>query len=302
MTNFLPNPLLAGLIAASAPFTPLDAQSAKSPPTSAATSETSTDEAQERPPAFATGIGVGALRYAGGRTAGGASATLQYSPRSWLTFSATPGIGRTTLGSTSNSGLTDMPVSAGASHALGDLPPSPSISGSLYTSLSFGDTTNALGVGRSTLGASAAVSARATDRLNVTVGGSHPLSANAGNGSLDLESAYSLGKATVNLGFTGEVGQADSGATLARSIAGGVAFAVAGPLTLTLDGSHGLTTSSPLWSVSMGFGTAFAGISPLNSSSPLRRLTKAFGSRVSSTSGYSSTKGGSRSCKKAGTC
>jgi hypothetical protein len=150
------------------------------------------------------------------------------------------------------------------------------------------------------LGASAALSAWTTDELNLTVGASHPFSANGGNGSIDLESSYSLGAATLTAGLTTEVGRADSSATLARSIAGGVAFAIAGPLTLTVDGSHGVTTGAPLWTVSVGLGTAFAGVSPLNPSSPLRRLKRVFGSQLSSTSG--STDGGSRRCKVAGTC
>src|SRR5260370_2650314 len=198
------------------------------------------------------------MHYHGGRNTSGVAATLQYSPQTWLTLSATPGLGHTSLGRTSSSGLTDMPLSVGASHAVGDLPLSPSICGSLYTSLFFPDTTKALGVGRNSVGASAFLSAWATDKLNLTAGGSHPLTSNAGNGSLDLESAYSLGKATANLGLSSEVGRADSGATLARSLAGGVAFAVKGPLTLTIDGSHGLTTGAPTWTFSVGCGTPFA--------------------------------------------
>jgi hypothetical protein len=242
------------------------------------------------------------MHFSGGRSQSGVSATLEYSPSEWLTFSATPGFGRTSLAGVSSSGLTDLPISAGASHALGDIPWSPSIFGSLYTTLSLADSTRVLGAGRTAFGASASLSGSATDRLSLTVGASHPLSAQGGNGSIDLESAYSLGKATATLGLSSEVGRADSSATLARSIAGGFAFAVAGPVTLTVDGSHGLTTGAPPWSLSVGLGTAFAGISPLDPSSPLRRLKKVFGARVSATSGY--TKGGTglASCKKAGTC
>jgi hypothetical protein len=291
--------LLASILAASPGFGRLGAQSAPAPSPSTAVSD---DESHERPPAFATGIAVGTMHFSGGRSQSGVSATLEYSPSEWLTFSATPGFGRTSLAGVSSSGLTDLPISAGASHALGDIPWSPSIFGSLYTTLSLADSTRVLGAGRTAFGASASLSGSATDRLSLTVGASHPLSAQGGNGSIDLESAYSLGKATANLGLSSEVGRADSSATLARSIAGGFAFAVAGPVTLTVDGSHGLTTGAPSWSLSVGLGTAFAGISPLDPSSPLRRLKKVFGARVSATSGY--TKGGTglASCKKAGTC
>jgi hypothetical protein len=260
------------------------------------------DESHERPPVFATGIGAGTMHFSSGRSESAVSATLQYSPSSWLTLSASPGFGRTTLGRSSSSGLTDLPISAGASYALSEIPWSPSIFGSMYTNVSTGDSTSVLGLGRTSFGAAAALSGWATDQLNLTVGASHPLSANGGNSAIDLESAYSLGKTTATLGLTSEVGRADSSATLARSLDGGLAFALAGPLTLTVDGSHGLTTGAPSWTFSVGLGTAFAGISPLNPSSPLRRLKKVFGSRLSSTSGYSKGGTGSKSCKIAGTC
>jgi len=281
---------LMSLVAASSRLSRLGAQTS------------SGDESHERPPAFATGVGAGAMRFSGGRSESAISATLQYSPNPWLTFSATPGFGRTTLAGASSSGLTDLPLSAGVSDAFSDLPWSPSIAGLLYTTVSIGDTTSAVSVGRTVFGAAAAVSGWATDQLNLTAGASHPFNAGAGNGSINLEVAYSLGVPTATLGVSSEIGRADSAATLARSIAGGLAFAVDGPLTLSIDGSRGLTSGAPSWTFSVGLGTAFAGISPLNPSSPLRRLNKVLGSRVTSTSGYKKGGTGSSNCKTARTC
>src|SRR5256885_13400822 len=98
---------------------------------------------------------------------------------------------------------------------------SPSIFGSVYSTLSLAESARVLGIGRTAFGASGSLSGWVADQLNLTVGASHPLSAQGGNGSIDLESAYSLGKATASLGLSSEVGRADSSATLARSIAGG---------------------------------------------------------------------------------
>jgi len=275
---------------------------AQSASTTSPSTRGSDDESHERPPALSTGIAVGTMRFSGGRSQSEVSATLQYSPSEWLTFAATPGFGRTSLAGVSRSGLTDLPVSVGAAHGLGSLPFSPSLFGSIYSTFSLADTARVLGMGRTAFGASAALTGWLTKQSNLTLGASHPLSTQGGNGAIDLESAYSAGKATVSLGLSSEVGRPDSGATLARSVAGGVAFAVAGPVTLTIDGSHGLTTGAPSWTLAVGLGSAFAGISPLDASSPLRRLTKVFGSRVGATSGY--TKGGTDSggCKKASTC
>ena len=274
----------------------------QAPSTTTAASQGSDDESRQTVPSFATGVSVGTMRFSSGRSQTAVSTALQYSPNSWLTLSATPGFGRTTLGRASSSGLTDLPLSAGVSHSMSDLPWSPSIFGSLFSEVALSDSASGVGTGRSTVGASAALSAWPTSQLNLSVGGSRPLSSFGGNGSIDLESAYSLGKVTPSIGLSSEVGQADSGATLARSIAGGVAFALAGPLTLTLDGSHGLTTGAPTWTFSVGLGTAYAGLSPLNLSSPLRRLKGVLGSRVGATSGYVKGGTGSSSCKKAGTC
>lgn len=291
--------LLASIVTVCPQYARLGAQSG---PASASSTQSSDEESRQRPPAFAAGIGAGTMHFSGGRSQLGVAATLQYSPTAWLTLSATPGFGRTSFAGVSSSGPTDLPVSVGVSHALRAVPWSPSIFGSVYSSLSSADSTGVLGTGRTAFGASASLSGWATDQLNLTVGASHPFRSDDGNGSIDFESAYSFGKTTANLGFSSEVGRADSSATLARSVAGGFAFAVAGPLTLTIDGSRGFTTGAPAWTFSVGFGTAFAGISPLNPSSPLRRLTKVFGSRFSSTSGYTKGGTGSKTCKKAGTC
>jgi hypothetical protein len=288
---------LATLVAASSALAPLDAQT--TPPSLSTSSE---DESHQRPPAFTTGLGAGVMHFSSGRSESAISATLQYSPHPWLTLSAAPGFGRTTLGRATSSGLTDLPLTAGVIDAFSELPWSPSVSASLYTTLSMGDSTSAVALGRTVSGASAAVSGWATDQLNLTASASHPFNAGGGNGSIDLEAAYSLGVPTATLGVSSEVGHADSAATLARSIAGGLAFAVHGPLALTIDGSHGLTPGAPSWSISVGLGTAFAGISPLNPSSPLRRLNKVFGSRVTSTSGYKKGGTGSSSCKVSRTC
>ncbi|HEY8174757.1 MAG TPA: hypothetical protein VIF32_03610 [Gemmatimonadaceae bacterium] len=260
----------------------------------------SADESRVRPPAFATGVTAGAMSFSGGRSEQGVAVMLQYAATPWLTLSAAPGFAHTSYAQTSASGLTDVPLSAGVWRTLHEVPWSPTISGSLYTTLSPSSSTSGVGIGRNTVGASGGVSGWATSHINLTFGASHPLSANSGNGSIELGSAYSLGKATANVGIGSEVGSADSSAVLSRSVAGGVAVTVSGPLTLTIDGSRGLTSSAPSWTLSFGFGTAFAGLSPLNPTSPIRRLNRVFGSRASAPSGFS--KAGNGSCKRTGTC
>jgi hypothetical protein len=63
---------------------------------------------------------------------------------------------------------------------------------------------------------------------------------------------------------------------IARELGGGLSYTIAAPLALTLDASHGLTPGSPRWVFSIGFGSASAGISPVNPTAPLRRLRTTF--------------------------
>src|SRR5919198_4091765 len=118
----------------------------------AAATAAAQDESHERPPAFATGLTAGTIHYRGGRTDAALSVALQYSPLVWLTLSAAPGFGHTTSAGTSASGLTDIPISAGTWHSFADAALSPTVSGSLYSSLSVSGSTSGVGIGRNVVG------------------------------------------------------------------------------------------------------------------------------------------------------
>jgi hypothetical protein len=260
------------------------------------------DGGPQTPPSLATGVAAGAMRFAGGRTENAMSLVLLLRPLPWLRLSTAPGFARTSFGNASSSGLTDIPFSAAAMHGFEDVTWSPSLAGGLSTTVSPGDSTAALGLGRSAVEGSAALTVSPADRLDLSAGLSHPLTANSGNGAISLESAMSFGRTTGSLGVSAEVGRPDSAAVLSRSLAAGLAYSLAGPLTLTVDGSHGLTGSAPRWALSVGIGTAFAGVSPLGPTSALKRLKSVLGSKTTATSGYSKTASGATACKKAGTC
>lgn len=80
---------------------------------------------------------------------------------------------------------------------------------------------------------------------------------------------------TVGAGVSGDVGTAAAGDTVTRSVGGSAALRLAGPLTLTLDGSHRLQGNTPQWSVSVGIGTAFAGVATVGPASALSRMRHA---------------------------
>lgn len=260
------------------------------------------DEAHERAPTLATGVSVGAIRFAGGRDENAMSLIVLVRPLPWLKLSTAPGYAHSAMGSASTTGLTDIPFKAVAVREFDDAKWSPSIAGGLETTVSPSDSAAMLGVGRSAVEGSAALSISPTDRLGFSMDLAKPLTASSGNGSLSLESELSFGRATGSLGVSAEMGSADSAAVLSRSIAAGVAYSVRGPLTLTVDGSHGLTSGAPSWTLSIGLGTAFAGVSPLSPTSALKRLKTVLGGKTVATSGYSKSAGGPLACRKAGTC
>lgn len=283
---------LALLVALAALATPLVAQQR-------ASSDSDAVESQQHPPRLAAGLTAGALDRGAGTSNQSLVAIVQLQPRSWLSFSVAPGVERTTyFGSTlsrvggaktkfTGNGLTDIPFSIGASHAFDPLPWTPGVAAELTQTIAAGSITSGTGVGHGTTSFYAALDATPVERLSFSVGEWRPLSSGSGNGALDVEGALSLGRATATLGMSNELGTPDSGTVLARSIAGGLAYALAGPLTLTVDAGHGLTTGAPRWSVEVGLGTAFAGLSPISATSPLRRMKKSFGAAAASGSGYS---------------
>lgn len=295
-----PTPLILAAVMAVALFTgnrTANAQVRKS-----VSRDTVVAQSNQRPPAFSTGATGGAMSFTGGRSEQALSVLFQFQPVPWLSLSAAPGFGRTTFGTSSSNGPTDIPLAAAAQYAADEAPWSPIIVGSVSTLLLTGQAGSALGVGRSSVAAGAALRVTPVDRLYLSAAASRPLTTASGNGSADVGISRSFGRATPSLGYSAELGSADSAATLARSLAAGVAIAVAGPLTLAVDGSRGLTSGAPRWTLSLSFGTAFAGLSPMNAASMFGRLKNAFGSRATSTSGYSKAPNSATSCKRLGTC
>jgi len=253
-------------------------------------------------PQFSTGVTAGAMSFTGGRNEQALSIVMQFRPIPWLSFSAAPGFGRTTLGTLSSQGLTDMPLASAAQYSAATLPWSPAFTGFLSTVLSTGQSGSTLGIGRTSLAAGAGLSVSPVSHTHLSADASRPITIGTGNGSADFWISRSFGSITPSLGYSAEIGTADSAASLARSVAGGVAFSIAYPITLAIDGSHGLSSGAPKWAVSVSFGTAFSGISPMTGGSIFGRLKNAFGSRATSSSGYSKTPNGGTSCRRLGTC
>src|SRR5690242_3077636 len=235
------------------------------------------------------GVSAGAARLSDTRTERAVTGVLQYQACGWLTFSALPSYVHVADGGLTSTGLGDLPLVAGAAHTFTNSW-SPTVGAALVATLPTGDATRGLGTGQTSWGLDAGVSVAPSAALRVSASGSHGMS------GLGTQSALSASQATAlrfeaalavsqrwvlggSLG--GDVGHADSGQALARTVGAGASYAVAGPLALTFDVGHGLNGTSPQWVLSIGIGTAFSGISPVAPTSSLRRLKDSFGGGVS---------------------
>jgi hypothetical protein len=221
------------------------------------------------------------------------TATLQWQARPWLGFSVAPGYLHAEHDSGgiafTSTGFGDLPVSADASYSFDDAPWSPDLGSSLTITLPTGLSRCGLGTGTAGVGLDLGVGVQPTDPLHLALSTSRDLSGVAAASILDpphatalsFEASYDFSpRVSAGLSFGGDFGTPDSGATLPRVIGGGTTIHIRGPIALALSGSHGLTSGSPKWALSIGIGTAFAGTDPVGLNSPLHQLKHALNGSV----------------------
>jgi len=238
------------------------------------------------------------------------TATLQWQARPWLGFSIDPGYLHAQNDSGgiafTSTGFGDLPVSADASYSFDDAFWSPDLGTSLTVTLPTGLTRCGLGTGTTGVGLDFGVGVQPTDPLHLAVSTSRELSGVAAASVLDpphatalsLEASYEFSpRVSAGLSFGGDFGTPDSGETLPRSIGGGTTIHIRGPIALALSGSHGLTSGSPKWALSIGIGTAFAGTDPVGLNSPLHQLKHALNGSVNRGSGKGGIGGKGKSSK-----
>ena len=246
--------------------------------------EPDSSAASESQVPFGAGISAGAASFRNGSSSQAASLTLQYSPVTWLTLSTSPAFARSndSTGKFVVTGPTDLPVDAGVSHTFNGRW-SPTLGFSLGVTLPVGDTTTGFGNGNVGFGGSLGVSVSPTPSVHLALGAGRGLSgvtassfAAGSTTSISAEASTDVGeRSTVGLSYGEDIGHA-SAEPLAHVIGGGVSYAIAGPLAVTLDASHGFGEESATWVVSLGFGTVFTGISPISPTTPLKRLRGLF--------------------------
>ena len=235
------------------------------------------------------GVTLGTAQLTDQRSEQALSAVWILQPAPWLSFSTTPSLvhvkdivsGR----EVTSSGLGDLPLSAAAVKTFAG-PAAPSLAAAVTFVLPTGNAACGLGSGQTSAGLDLGVSASPSPKLHISADASRSVTNVSSQSALSAPKATSLlfgggydmspsWRADASLGI--DVGQTDSTQGLSRVVGGGLMHRLgAGPFALTFDGSVGLTTSSPKWVLSVGFGNAFAGTSPLGLNAPLRHLKSTF--------------------------
>ena len=238
--------------------------------------------------AVSAGITTGTARFNSARSEQAVTGIVQVRPLSWLSLSAIPSVvhvSDTALGQTaSHSGLGDLPLVVAADHPFPG-PWSPVVAAALVASLPTGNASCGLGSGEMGFGLDGGVGVAPVERWRVSASASRSLGGLGAQSALNaphatalrLESGYDVtDRWTANVALGADVGSADSTQPLSRVVGAGASYRIAGALAVTVDATHGLTSVSPRWVLSVGFGTVFVGTNPVSPTAPLRRLNTGF--------------------------
>ncbi len=240
-------------------------------------------------------VSVGVVKVTDARSEQALTGILEYQA-GWFSLYAMPAVlhvsttTTTTRGSTStsSSGVGDLPLVAAATYTA-PTPGAPTLGAALLVVLPTGNASCGLGNGQTAAGVDLGA-ALSPGRAHLSADVSRSVSGVSSQSTLNapkattlrFEAGYDAAPRwtwTASLGV--DVGTPDS--TLSRVISVGVSHTLAGPLMLVVDGSHGLTSNSPQWVLSVGLGTAYGGSSPVTPTTPLRRIRTTFSSSGTST-------------------
>jgi len=223
------------------------------------------------------------IRFTDSTSVGALSGVIAYKPLGWLELGAAPTLVRSTTGSSTASGVGDLPLSLAASTQWGT-PLHPELGAGILFTLPTGQAACGLGSGQTAVGMNLAAGISPTEAVHLSAEASRSFSGAITLSSLDQPQAtwVDLGgdvdlapRWTLSLSVGGDLGGADT-ATADREIGGGVGYAIGNALNLAVDVTHRLAGLAPRWGVTVSFGTAATALSPLNSLSPLARQRQVF--------------------------
>ncbi len=274
-----------------APRADAQADSAKKAVSAAGTAVTADSAADSPKFSIGAGISAGTMHFQNNAQERALGATIDVHLFGWLDVSLNPTyawataadtvLAKRTIKGRTSSGFAALPVSLGYSR---DLPGgwSPSVSIGLGFSLPTGDTLS-VGSASAGYGATMGFGLAPSDNFSMNLGASHALNDAYSSGigtssatSLSASATLTVGKVGVSGTYSGDVGSVPLGYETAQSLGAGLSIPIHGSLTLTLDGSAGLTAGAPMWTSSIGFGFTPAGIASVMLS-PIVRARAALG-------------------------
>lgn len=249
---------------------------------------TGADSVREEGPAEAVaprlgyGASIGTFQSADGHAQQALGVVLQYQPRSGIALGVNPSAVRAVSDSTTTQGAADTELSLGVEYDFA-APWHPSIGVSGAVALPTGNTAGT-GAGRVSESTYLSVGVRPTARLALRTAAWHALGTDAG----DLRATSLTGEAdvtltdrlTVGVSYGGEVGSGVAGVRPLRTVGATASIGIVGPLTLSIAGTNAIAASAtyggvPKWGLTVGFGTAFAGLSSVGVTSPVSRIAGA---------------------------
>lgn len=233
-----------------------------------------------QPAPLAAGVTAASFSWQDGRREQALAAVVQGAPTPWLVLGATPTLLRAAgPAGESRTGFADLPVFAGVTAPLA-LPMRPQLALAGVASLPTGDVERGLGRGAALASAEATLALSPLPALTVRAGGSRlvrdggllpdeaPRTAAFGDVVLALGA-----RTNASVGFAGEVdGRGAWREARARSMSAAVVRAIAGRTMLLVSGGRTLAGAGPAWSLSIGLGSAFGGVSPVGATSVRGRL------------------------------
>lgn len=214
---------------------------------------------------------------------------LQLRVAPWLSLSTSPVYLRAQTDSAgvtyTSRGFGDLSVAAGTGISFAHAPGSPDAWASLEATLPTGSTSCGLGSGTTSYSLDAGGGLSVSDGWYASFSVYAPMSGESGQSRLSAPHASSLTggvsyqaseRLILSSTLAWDVGAADTTQSLSRILGGELNIKLAGPLAIQLEGSRGLTSSSPRWGLALGLGTAFGYNGPVDIHAPQQLLTGVF--------------------------
>ena len=229
-----------------------------------------------QPARVAAGVTAASFTWDDGRREHALATLLQLAPRPWLVLGAVPTLLRAeSFGDApARVGPGDTPVFAGATRGL-PLPLRPQLGVAANVTLPTGDVARGLGRGEALVSGEGTLALTVLPTLTVRGGGAHLLRdggllpEGAPRTTAFADAVVGLGERTnASVGMTAEIGDAArSPWEPARTLNAALVRTLAGSTAIVVGAGHSLRGPGPTWSLSLGLGTAFGGVSPVGASS-----------------------------------